>query len=311
MKDGTVRIWHFALALALAFLFWFLHNLSFDYSSYLQYRVRLSTDIEGYESSALSNEVLILKGRGSGFYILKNRSYKRDFPEIDINLSRKHLTRVKGKDGVFSVKVSDMAEKIDEAVEGITVDFFETETLTFNLEKQSFKKVPVALASDIRCHPQYMIVGEIELRPDSVVVYGNAKDLDGVSKVTTRSVVLENIDKSVQGIVDLERLDGFRVDAEQVYYSFDVQRYVENTKVVPVTVRNAPKGKNFMVLPSSVTVTYRTPVRGAVRDFSFEVDYRTYLRSTGSKVIPKMVGGRGILSYEIEPRMVECISVSE
>lgn len=311
MKDGTVKIRHFAIALVLAFLFWLLHSLTFDYTSYLQYRVRIHTDIEGYESSALSNEVLILRGRGSGFYILKNRSYKRDFPEIEINLTGKRLTRVKGEEGLFSVKVSDLAEKIDESVEGISVDFIETERLTFNLEKQSFKRVPVVLASDIHCRPQYMIVGDIALRPDSVVVYGNARELEGISKVTTRSVVLPDVEKSVQGIVNLEHLKGFRLNVEEVHYSFEVQRYVENSRVVPVTVKNAPSGRNFMVLPSSVTVTYRTPVRGSVRDFSFEVDYRDFLRSAGSKVIPKMVGGRGILSYEIEPRVVECISVSE
>lgn len=311
MKESTVKIRQYLVALVVSFLVWMLHNLSLDYSSYLQYRVRLTTDLEGYESSALSNEVLLLKGKGSGFYILKNHTHDKDFPVIELSLGRKYLTRVKGEEGVFSVKVSEIAEKLDEADDEVSIDFIETERLTFNLQRQSFKKVPVVLSADIHCLPQYMIVDGIKVRPDSVVVYGNANDLEGVNKVTTRSVVLDKVDNSVQGIVDIERLDGFRVDVGQVHYEFDVKRYVERSEVVPITVKNTPAGKNLMVLPSSVKVTYRTPVRGNVKSFSFVVDYKDYAKSPGSKIIPKMVGGRGILSYEISPRMVECVSVSD
>lgn len=312
MKESTVKVRQYVIALVVAFFVWLLHNLSLDYSSYLQYRVRLSTDIEGYESTALSNEVLLLRGKGSGFYILKMRGHKKSFPEIDLALGRKYLTPVRGEEGVFKVKVSEVAEKIDEAVEDLDIDFIETQQLTFNLNKQSYKKVPVVLASDIDCKPQYMVVGSITMRPDSVVIYGNAKELEGINKVMTRSVSLDNVDKSVQGIVSLEHLEGFRIDVDEVHYSIDVKRYVEQTAVVPVTVKNTPADKNLMVLPSTVTVTYRTPVRANVKDFHFEVDYRDYARAASSKIIPTMVGGgRDILSYEIEPRMVECISIAE
>lgn len=312
MTEGAGKIKQFALAFIIASFVWLLHNLSEDYSSYLQYRVRLSTDIEGYESTALSNEILLLRGKASGFYILKMRSRKHTFTEIDLVLDHKYLTPVKGEEGIFSVKVSDITEKIDEAVDDMAIDFIETERLTFNLKRQSYKKVPVVLASDIKCLPQYMIVGDIEVWPDSIVVYGNTKDLEGVHRVTTRTVSLERLDKSVQGVVALERLDGFRVDVDEVHYSFDVKRYVEHSKVVPVTVQNMPFGKNLMILPSSVTVTYRTPVRASVQDFSLVVDYQDYIKAASSKAIPKMVGGgRDILSYEIDPKMVECISIAD
>ena len=312
MKEGTVKVRQYALALVVAFFVWLLHNLSLDYSSYLQYRVRLSTDIEGYRSTALSNEVLLLRGKGSGFYILKTKVRRHTFSRIELAVGRKYLTPVKGEEGVFMLKVSDVAEKIRESVEDFEIDFIETETLTFTLEPQAFKKVPVVLASDIHCEPQYMIVGDIELNPDSVTVSGNAKELEGISKVMTRSVALRHVDKSVEGIVALEKMDGFDTNLSDVHYSFAVTRYVERTVTVPVTVENTPAGRNLMVLPSSVTVTYRTPVRARQKDFHFEVDYRDYVRAAGSKLIPRMVGGgKEILSYEIEPRMVECISVAD
>ncbi|MFB0973459.1 MAG: hypothetical protein QMB59_02700, partial [Bacteroidales bacterium] len=52
----------FALSLLLAIFVWFIHNMSLDYSVFLQYKVNLETDLVGHAASAVSDETLLIRG---------------------------------------------------------------------------------------------------------------------------------------------------------------------------------------------------------------------------------------------------------
>lgn len=312
MRKKPVGIGLMIAAIIVACFIWFIHTFSQEYTSYVQYRVRLNTNMEGYEKSALSNETLLVRGKSSGFYLITVKDTQDGFPEVVIDLDEKYLRKSATDENLFKVDVFEIRELIDNELSSIVIDYIETDSLSFNLNRQSFKKVPVLAASDITCRPQYMRTGGIVLRPDSVLVYGDAKDLEGVRNVMTKTIALYDLEKSVQGRVDLEPVEGFRVDEEDVYYSIDVNRYVENTETVPLSIINLPQGKHMMLLPSTVTVTYRTPLRTEIKGMEFVVDYEDYVKSAGSKVIPRMEKEiSDIYSYTLEPKMVECISLSE
>jgi hypothetical protein len=101
------------------------------------------------------------------------------------------------------------------------------------------------------------------------------------------------------------------MSASQVQFSMDVSRYVEIVSSFPVSVVNVPSDKRLNIYPSTVTVTLRTAfplTEDPVEASAFYVDYNDFLASRNGKC-PVYISRRpkGLISYEVEPAMLECV----
>lgn len=75
-KDGKEWLL-LLLSLLLAFIIWLLHSLSLQYSVFFEYNVELTSSLEGRSRSAASEDLLIVRGRSEGYYILRQRIGRR------------------------------------------------------------------------------------------------------------------------------------------------------------------------------------------------------------------------------------------
>lgn len=305
------------LSLLTACFVWVMHTFSLDYSASMTYSVHVTTNLKGYAPEATAREILVLRGRGTGFYILKNRGFNRTPANLPLTLDARSFEPVKGEPDCFSVNVTDIRDKIAEQLgERFDIDFIETTALTFVFTPQSSVRVPVVASLDLSFRPQYMQVGEVQLRPDSVLVYGDVTELQKITQVRTDNISFSNVDKGLQGYVRIDPVPGLRVDCEEVYYDISVDRYVETTFTLPVTVTRVPAGRTLMALPSQVEFTFRASFRprgGRITedDLSLVVDWRDFVKAGGTKLIPKLVTKRDIYSWRMKPEMVECIQVED
>jgi YbbR domain-containing protein len=155
-----------------------------------------------------------------------------------------------------------------------------------------------------------MLTSDVKVSPDSVRIYGRTEDLQFIDAVQTKFLSLSGVDRSGSGSIELEPLRGVRIENKRVNYSFTVARYVEKAELVDVGVTNAPRGRELLVLPSKVTVVYRTAFTGVDDGFvpQVAVDYNDYAESRSGKVIPRLVNENDdIFSYTISPLPLECI----
>ena len=313
MKDLRLLL----ASLLIACLVWGMHTFSLDYSASIPCTVRVVTNLSGYAPGATAQETLSLRGKATGFYILKARGTGRRPLPLELSVDARHFRPVEGEEDTFLLSVSDLREKIvDQLGERFTIDFIEPDELTFVFTPQSFVKVPVEASLDLTYRPQYIQVGQVRLKPDSVKVYGAVKDLQRVTQVHTRTISGTGVDKTLQGYVSLETIPGLRLETDRVWYGLEVDRYVENTVTLPVTVRGAPSEHALMVLPSRVEVTYRASFRPrggriSADDLSLVVDYADYAGSGGAKVIPRLETERDIYAWRLKPEVVECLQVEE
>ena len=305
------------MSLLTACFVWVMHTFSLDYSASMTYTVHVTTNLKGYAPEATARETLVLRGRGTGFYILKARGLNRKPADLPLSLDAQYFKPVSGEPDHFEVNVAEIRDKLnDQLGERFEIDFIETGTLTFAFVPQSFVRVPVRAVLDLSFRPQYMQVGEVVLKPDSVLVYGPVPELQKLTQVGTRNISFNNVDKSLQGYADIETLPGLRIDCERVYYDITVERYVETTLTLPVTAAHVPAGRTLMILPSQVELTFRAPFRPrggriTAEDLSLVVDWPDFIRAEGTKVIPQLVTERDIYSWRMKPAMVECIQVEE
>lgn len=303
----------FLVSLLIACLVWVMHTFTLEYSASVLCSVRATTSLTGYAASAVSNETLLLRGKSTGFYLLNMRGTGRKPVELDIEVDPRHFRPVEGTEDTFSLPATELRERLGELLgDHFTIDFIDVEQLTFTFSRQSFVKVPVVASVDLDFRPQYMQVGEVDLKPDSVLVYGDVKELQRIQEVRTQAISFAHVDKTLQGYVGLEPIQGLRFDVDRVWYEVEVDRYVETSMTLPVTVRGVPANRSLMVLPSQVEVTFRAPFRpqgGRImpEDLSLVVNYADFTGAESTKVIPHLVTERDIYAWRLKPEMVECI----
>lgn len=275
---------------------------------FLEYRVTLSTSIEGRSRTATSEDILIIRGRSEGYYILRQRIGR--LKNLTVTVLPANVTY---KDGdIFTVDCETIKSNIVEALGGnVDLEFIVSESLDFNLPEVTSKRVPVVPKASIVFDGQYMPVGDIELRPDSVDIYGDARLLGTIDSVFTETIARSGVDGPIQGLCGIVPIRRVEYSEDNIYYSMNVVRYIEESMNVPVTATGVPENKELIILPSSVTLKYRRIFSGiqyAPENFVLSVDYNDFIRTMDSELVPKLVSmPEGVLSWEMSPRYVDCI----
>lgn len=305
----------FLISLLIACFVWAMHTFTLTYSATMPCTVQVTTSLQGYAAEATARETVLLRGKASGFYLLRMRGTGRNPVKLSIEVDPRHFKPVEGSPDTFTLPVSELRDRLAEQMaDHFEIDFIDAEQLTFTFARQSFVRVPVVASLDMDYRPQYMPVGDVVLLPDSVSVYGPLKELQRISQVRTRPITFSKVDKSVQGYVGLEPVPGLRLETERVHYEVDVERYVETTMTLPVTVKGAPAGRTLIVLPSQVELTFRAPFRPqggriVADDLALVVNYADFAGAESTKVIPQLVTRREIFAWRIKPELVECIQM--
>lgn len=305
----------FASSLLLAFVIWVAHNLTQDYFSYRQYIITVVTSLPGFASQAESEDILVAGGDAKGYNIIGRRSGRaRNAEPVTIEVDPKYFTQDMYRSDLFTVKARDIQETLNQKVgTEFNITYVPDRKLSFVFARQSNRKVPVEISETrVICRPQYMVVSDIVIEPDSVLVYGNEADLSRVSVVRTYPLRLQNLSKRTKGELPLREIPGMRLGSRTVSYEIGVGRYVEQTVETDVVAVNVPAGKRLMVIPSRIKAVCRVPFRNEGRltrdDIRFEVDYNEVVSSPGTQAVPVMRLSNGtVYSCETYPKVVDCI----
>ncbi|MCI1719426.1 MAG: hypothetical protein LKM37_00085 [Bacteroidales bacterium] len=311
--DWLVLIISLLLALVLGGLF----KLSDTYTTFFHYKISIHTALPNRVYSAVSENAAVVRGTASGFYIFKHQYFtKRNKNTINIAVEpglMMHVSGVKGKEDEFYVLAEDISDQIRGAVKN-EIDFqgVVADTLFFTFPHTSTKKVPVSATTLISYKEQYMPFGKIQLKPDSVTLYGEEKVLATIDSVETKEIKGRNLKEPLQGVIDLKKIKGVVFSSEEVYYYQDAGRYFENTITVPIYSENVPADMQLILSPNIATVIYREDYNKKVQydaaDFILTADYNQIVGSLSgrAKVLLNKVPD-GVYSVRIVPGFVAAI----
>ncbi len=312
-KDKEGREWLILLLSILsALIIWLMHNLSMTYSVFLEYEVEMNTSLQGRSNRSFSDEALIIRGKADGYYILAQRFGRKS--KILLDIAPEDVISKDPKGDYFYVKTSEITGNIVAALdEDVELEFVVTDKLDFLINRMEYKRVPVVPRIFIDYSGQYMPVGNISLKPDSIDIYGEAHYINVIDSVWTEALYDVDVTSSLNGILEIIPQRLVQYSHSSVYYSIDVARYVEETITVAVVPEGVPEDKDMIVLPSKIDVTFRRFFnRGRLNedDFKFVIKYEDYLQSINSRVVPLLESiPEGVITYEINPRVVDCIVV--
>ena len=288
------------LALLLAFSTWLIHNLSLKYNDFLTAPVIAQCSIDGHSDLSSNQCQITARCRTTGYSLIRHNMFG------DRRVMRHHM------DDVYYVTASDLPE-YSHLIYGddVTVEYFGSDTLFFTFPSVDYRKVPVHPVYSISYMDQHTGVGDLNVEPDSVTIYGEVNLLDNIDRVYTKPLKHSGLNADIRGMIGLEPLSNVRISTDEVTYSLEVARYVEITTEVKVSTINVPADKEMVLLPSRVKASLkcRFPLKGdPARSMELYVDYEDFVRTVSGKCpVRHATLPEGVISYDIEPFYVECI----
>ncbi len=314
-KVKSRKEWHLlVLSLLLAFIVWLVHVLSLQYSVFLEYNVNLTSSLEGRARTSLSEDVLVIRGKADGYYILQHRVSGNK--TIDVTVDPNYVHKSEGDNDRFYVNCEQIKGNIIDALgSSVQMEFSATESMKFEFPKMTSKFVPVIVKSDITFAGQYMPMAELSIEPDSIEIFGEERIIENIDSVWTEAISYKRLDKSVQGVVDLVPFRRIEFSQKAVYYTLNVSRYIEESVSVPVEVVNVPSNKALIVLPAQINVICRRTFGGeplSTKNVGVQVDYNDFIKGTSTEIIPDLVRApENAVYYQLNPRSVDCLLIDK
>ena len=303
----------FIISLLLVFCMWEIQKLSQYYSSYFNYYIIINTNVPGYSQNSTSDDVLVVRGRASGFYILKQNYTSINNKIIELDIDPRLVHKINSFPDKFYINSQDIKNRVQEYIgDDLQLEGFITDTLFFRLNEQMFKKVPVYANSLLNYKQQYMPFTPIQLKPDSVLIYGNAKNIEYIDSVSTVLITGNKLSSNINGVIKIKNYDGVEISIKEVYYYQEIGRYVEESIPLNINIINAPTGAKIATYPSEVKVNCRIKFEKIDKNFLSEfyavVDYRD-LEKNGSRTLKVNLykQPKNIFDLNINPPFVEII----
>jgi hypothetical protein len=215
------------------------------------------------------------------------------------------------EDDLFYVLASDLTEYTHLIYgDGVTLEYFVSDSVFFRFPEVDHKKVPVEPVYSVTYMSQHMSDGDLQIIPDSVTLYGQARILNTIDKVLTEPIKYSNLSSDIQGVARLEKIKDVRLSVSEVHYLLDVCRYVEMKMTLPVTVENVPSDKRLVPFPSRADVLLRLslPLKSQPEGLELSVDYNEFISSLSGMCSLKLDSDvKGLISYDVEPVAVNCV----
>lgn len=250
LKRRNIKLFGFFLVAASLFLI--LTKFSEYYTQVIPLEVELIN---------LDDEVVILNDslnsaqitvKGKGFSLLK---YMFD-GIVPIELDAK--TEVFSKEKKLFWDISNKKYKLTkEFGKDIEILSIRPDTLTFNFDVLSSKKVPVILNTSISYALGYDIVDKLRLSQDSVKIIGTKKVLDSINNIKTELFTLKNVSKNVSKSISFkEEISQIEIIPNKIEINGIVKRFTEGKVTIPIRLINAPLNKKVNYFPKTIDVLY-------------------------------------------------------
>ena len=238
----------FSVCLVLSFLVWVLFALANNYTYHIQVPLRYVNAPDNKAFSPLQSDTVNMEVQGSGWQVLFSKL------RFQANAVRVDLSGLKNRNWVvFSSQLGFINEQFDRNQQVVSIA---PDTLFFDFSKQTVKKVPVLLESDLHFKPQYGVVDSVQLEPAMVTIMGPQEDIAKISEWRTLPLKREAVDRTIDTKASLKENERANISVYplQVDVRIPVGEMTEKVLDIPVRVLNASAYSGVTLIPSKVQI---------------------------------------------------------
>jgi YbbR domain-containing protein len=285
-KNEQRRLSVFFTCLIVAFVAWILTVLS----NPALYKVKVALNYVGIPSRrafrSLQPDTIEATVQGTGWNLL---FYKMNMQDNKADISLKALD---SRDFILlsnQIKIINQNRLPDQQILSFTPD-----TLYFDFSSRVVKRVPIKLLYNIICKRQFIISGDIVLRPTYVTVTGPAETIANIKFWKTYSLSLTDIENPVDKVVHLQAAleSNMTIAPKNVSVHVPVNEFTEKTIDVPVKLVNNKNYYNVKIFPQKVKIAFTVALNkyAEIDEHSFEaVADLSAWQVNGAKQLPVKV----------------------
>jgi hypothetical protein len=239
----------FFLFLALSIVLWQFTNLAKPISVNKAVKVRFEVPKNDYQ--LISDSILSIDTRvtATGLRLLFNSPYNKIY-----SLSTESMIESNNE---FYLIPSDVESQLQKNFgEAIAIEKIFAAELKIPLARIASKKVPVSPNISLSFKQNYILKGDLILKPDSVKISAPEAILKDISSINTVALKLDNLTKSVNQplAIDFSQLGLSSIEQEQVVVNAEVVRFSEMVYEVPILLPEFENGMRLAVFPSNAQV---------------------------------------------------------
>jgi len=275
------------LCLFAATIFWFFNALNKNYSANINFPVSFDYDRQNYIPVKSLPSTIRLNVSGLGWDLFRKSSGLK-VPPLVIPLERPVEVR--------KIVGSTLPALFSTQLEGLQINFVLTDTVYIDIDEKVKKKFRVQLDSLWRyLDPDFGLLSDITLMPDSVWLEGPQKIVDALPEVISLLMPQKNIDSDFIGEVEIVFQDDALVkcDPPVIEVSFDVEKLMEINDRIPLEVINVPPKLRPSIDVQEINCTYRLPVslvkKLASDSLRAVIDLKA-LTGGNYKIVPQITG---------------------
>lgn len=245
---------------------------------------------ETYESRAAFElafvnlpDSLLLNTSQKGFFNAKLRA--SGFQFLSYRISPKKL-KLDLKEVLFSeenyyMPSKDMKLQFEKQLpNAVSIIELEGDKLVVDLYQVINKEVPISPNISLQLEQNYLLEGELQIEPKTVVIKGPSNEIADIDALRTEQLILNNLSEDFLNTVEVVKPSGLingEISVSSVVLSGKIVRFSEKEYIVPITTINLPVGFRIKMFPDKVSLVCKASVAALknidTSDFKVIVDY--------------------------------------
>lgn len=301
------------LFLGMATFFWFLTKLSKEYISIIEYKVAYKNLPEAKIFQSEPEKTIALQIRGSGFKLL-SQNLSQHTIEIDLD------NPIYKENYRYFILTNTQKSAVQSQLDmGLWLEYFEKDSLFFDLGIQTFKKVPVVAPIDIEYKSGYSLSGDLKILPDSIQILGPEAQVNKIQFLKTDPLVLKNISENISQeipVVRPQNSEKITLNSEKVMIVAKIEKFTEDSFEIPFVIKNRAKNSKITTYPKTVKIIFKVGLSNynKISPNSFKVgcDYQNTVQKNLDYLEPELWEKPDwVTSVKIVPSQIEFLIQKE
>lgn len=260
----------FLRCLTISFVAWLLIAVSSKYEFTVKAGIEYVNIPEERAFHSLQSDTVSVRLKMSGWNVLLSR-LNPDTMSIQVDLST-----LKSRNFiVFSNQIAFVNKQFPTDKEVVRVS---PDTLYFDFSKQTQRKVPIKVPTNISFKKQYGIIGDTRTNPEYITITGPLEDVANIEYLSTDTVFGQQVNTDVRTVSNISRQQRANIT---IYPNFTeviipVGELTEKQIELPLRVENGKGYTSVRTIPMKITITVLVALKDyakwTARDFEAVVD---------------------------------------
>lgn len=251
-NSGNVKMHRkYILFILASVVFWFMTKLSKEFGSLIEYPVSYKNLPANKLLQASPIESIKIYIRATGFKLISAKVFPKKIQIDAANLLTKSSTD-------HYLLLSQQRSSIQKQMRaGVSLQYFEKDSIAFDLGHLKVKKIPVNLRYDFTYARGYRLKDEIIIVPDSITVSGPESVLDTIPFMSTKMLQKKELKSGIRETVALKNFNSnVEMSEKNIKVAASVERFTEGSLEIPFKIINLPEGEVIHTFPKFVKITY-------------------------------------------------------